>query len=289
MPIRKILYPVDFSPNCERSAKFVEYVTRQYRAELTLLHVTEASEHAFALLEVSGAVTDELRAQWLDRSRRRLEGFVKEEMPELAPKQVITEGNAAREIVKYADANGIDLIMMPTHGFSLMRRFVLGSTTARVLHDAHCPVWTGVHTDEPIALEAIPFRHLMCAVDLREKSEATIQYAAKLAAEFEADLHVTHASPVIVTPPEICVQGDLTERFAREAREELTKMLARLGVKAGVCVHPGDPAEVIREAAKAHRSNLLVVARGAATGGLGRLRAHSYSIINQAPCSVISV
>ena len=289
MPIRKILYPVDFSPNCERSAKFVEYVTRQYRAELTLLHVTEASEHAFALLEVSGAVTDELRAQWLDRSRRRLEGFVKEEMSDLAPKQVITEGNAAREIVKYADANGIDLIMMPTHGFSLMRRFVLGSTTARVLHDAHCPVWTGVHTDEPIALEGIPFRHLMCAIDLREKSEATIEYAAKLAREFEADLHVAHASPVIVTPPEICVQGDLTERFAREAREELTKMLARLNVKAGVCVHPGDPAEVIREACKAHRSNLLVIARGAASGGLGRLRAHSYSIINQAPCSVISV
>lgn len=289
MPIRKILYPVDFSPNCESSSKFVEYVTRQYQAELTLIHVTEASAQAFALLEVNGAVTDDLRVQWLERARRRLAGFVKQEMADLIPAQVVVEGNPAHEIVAYADKNGIDLIMMPTHGFSLLRRFVLGSTTARVLHDAHCAVWTGVHTDEPVALEAIPFRHILCAVDLRSKSEDTICYAAKLAGELEADLTVVHASPVIVTPPEICLQGDLTERFAREAREDLNKMVNRLGIKAQVCIHPGDPAEVVREAAKAHRSNLLVIARGAASGGLGRLRAHSYSIINQSPCSVISV
>lgn len=289
MPIRKILYPIDFSPSCERSAKFVEYVARQYRAELTLLHVTEASEHVFTMLEVSGAMSDQLRQEWMDRSRRHLENFVKHEMLDLQPKIVVREGRAGAEIVRYADEHEIDLIMLPTHGFSLFRRFVLGSVTARVLHDAHCPVWTGVHTDEPIALESLPFRHLLVGIDLRPQSESTLRYAAKLAQEFEADLTVVHASPIVVPPPEFCVEGDLTERFAFEARRDLEEMVARVGVKASVCVRPGEPAEVIRQAAIAHRSNLIVIARGMASHGLGRLRSHSYGIINHAPCSVISV
>ena len=37
---------------------------------------------------------------------------------------------------------------MPTHGYGPFRRFILGSNTAKVLHDADCPVWTGVHVEE---------------------------------------------------------------------------------------------------------------------------------------------
>jgi len=37
--------------------------------------------------------------------------------------------------------------MMPTHGLGGFRRFLLGSVTAKVLHDADCPVWTGVHLE----------------------------------------------------------------------------------------------------------------------------------------------
>ena len=52
---------------------------------------------------------------------------------------------------KWAKANQIDLIMMPTHGYGRFRALLLGSVTAKVLHDADCPVWTAVHREEVMA------------------------------------------------------------------------------------------------------------------------------------------
>jgi nucleotide-binding universal stress UspA family protein len=287
--INRILYPVAFSPGCERSVKFVEYLARKYQAELTVLHVTETSEQLFTMLEVSGAMSEQLRQEWLDQGRRRLDQFVKLNLLDLAPRIALREGRAGPEIVRYADEHGMDLIMMPTHGFSLLRRFVLGSVTARVLHDAHCAVWTGVHTEEPESLEALPVRHVLCGVDLRAASESTVRYAAGLAADFAADLTLAHASPIVIPPPEFCVENDLTKRFAREARQDLEALAQRVGVQARICVEPGEAPAVIRQAALDHRASLIVIARGAAAEGLGRLRSHSYGIINQAPCPVVSV
>ena len=45
---------------------------------------------------------------------------------------------------------------MPTHGFGPLRRFLLGSVAAKVLHDAQCPVWTSVHTDAPFGPQRVP-------------------------------------------------------------------------------------------------------------------------------------
>jgi hypothetical protein len=64
----------------------------------------------------------------------------------------LAESDAARacyvkRIVEFAHNNNITLIAMPTHGYGLFRRFLLGSVTAKVLHDADCPIWTGVHME----------------------------------------------------------------------------------------------------------------------------------------------
>jgi hypothetical protein len=42
---------------------------------------------------------------------------------------------------------GIGLIMMATRGRGLFRAALLGSVTAKVLHDADCPVWTAAHVE----------------------------------------------------------------------------------------------------------------------------------------------
>ena len=48
-------------------------------------------------------------------------------------------GEPAREIVDFAAANQVDLVMMPTHGYGPFRQLLLGSVAAKVLHDAHVP------------------------------------------------------------------------------------------------------------------------------------------------------
>jgi nucleotide-binding universal stress UspA family protein len=51
----------------------------------------------------------------------------------------------------------------------------------------------------------------------------------------------------------------------------------------------GDPAKAICAAAVQTRSGALVIARGSAAGGFGRLRTNAYAIIRQSPCPVVSV
>jgi nucleotide-binding universal stress UspA family protein len=100
---------------------------------------------------------------------------------------------------------------------------------------------------------------------------------------------MVHAIPAVTTPLATALDGDIIERLTGEARQRVHHLLAKTGARATVCVPAGDPAEVIPHTAEKHHASLLVIGRGAMAGGLGRLRAHSYSIINQAPCPVLSV
>ncbi|MEM2933347.1 MAG: universal stress protein [Methanocellales archaeon] len=54
--------------------------------------------------------------------------------------KIILEGNPAQEIVKFANANNIDLIVMGTLGKSGLERFLLGSVAEKVIRTASCPV-----------------------------------------------------------------------------------------------------------------------------------------------------
>jgi hypothetical protein len=54
-------------------------------------------------------------------------------------------------------------------------------------------------------------------------------------------------------------------------------------------VERGEVTTVVSAEAERRKSDLLIIGRGPAPGVFGRLRAHSYPIIRQSPCPVISV
>jgi nucleotide-binding universal stress UspA family protein len=54
--------------------------------------------------------------------------------------QLVTSGDPADEILKFADEIGADLIAMGSHGRTGLRRFLLGSVSRQVLDHAKCPV-----------------------------------------------------------------------------------------------------------------------------------------------------
>lgn len=49
-------------------------------------------------------------------------------------------GNPSSEIIDYANANKIELIVIPSHGRTGIGRFLLGSVAEQVVRYAHCPV-----------------------------------------------------------------------------------------------------------------------------------------------------
>jgi hypothetical protein len=106
---------------------------------------------------------------WYDdarkESQRLLDEAYADEFRNMPVRRLLLEGDVARQIADLARDEQMDLIVMPTHGYGGFRRFLLGSVTAKLLHDADCPVLTGVHLQEAPPLEPVFFRNILCAVD----------------------------------------------------------------------------------------------------------------------------
>lgn len=84
---------------------------------------------------------DVLRSERLEMSRKYLEriqaGFASEGV---AVKMESLEGTPAQTIVRYAESNNVDLIVIATHGYTGVRKLMFGSVALRVLHDSTTPV-----------------------------------------------------------------------------------------------------------------------------------------------------
>jgi nucleotide-binding universal stress UspA family protein len=283
------VFPVDLSSRSRLAAPYVRAAAQRCGAKVIVVHTVEPVDRMMYLFEAAGVSPEDLRSRWVVQGKARLELFVQKELTGLNIEPVVEEGEAAARILHVAHQRGADWIMMPTHGFSAFRRFVLGSTTARVLHGAECAVWTAaIHEEGQDAAQANP-REIVAAVAFDERSEHVLRYADTLARDCGASLIVAHATPEIVTPAPDWGAGDLGNKVNQQAAHAAGTLLGRLGIRAQVEVRCGPVGRVVREIASRRSADLVVIARGAVLEGAGRLRAHSYSIVNDAPCPVLSV
>lgn len=118
--IHEILLATDFSGSAEAAARTAAVLARNLGARLHL--VTASPDRASAELA-------------LKTIAHRLG-------PDLTPVTAVVEGRAAGAIVRYARQNGIDLVVMGTHGRTGFSHALLGSVTERVARTAPCPVVT---------------------------------------------------------------------------------------------------------------------------------------------------
>lgn len=281
MNIRHIVFPLDYSDACRRAAPHVEIAARNFGARVSLLHVLGPFPARAG--DMFQFLSDSEMQMLLSRERETLCWFARQvfssDVFESAGKlEAVThlEGEPAAKIVEYATEHDADLIMMPTHGLGTFRRLLIGSVTAKVLHDAPMPVWTSVHGNQMTAPAASVFsERLLCAVDLGPSSIQVLRAAQSLAERLKAKWCVVHA-----------VEREGTEA---QARTEAMRVLDEAGISAPVCVAHGAPASAIRQHARESRADLVVIGRGRLTDHWGRLRTNVYAIIRESPCPVLSV
>jgi nucleotide-binding universal stress UspA family protein len=287
MAFQKILFPVDMSDSCTATAPFVEAMARKYNAEVTLLHVLEMPTGLIP--DWYGGTVPVIDTGTIWRAETEAaQSYLTDRFEGLKVRRVVVEGDAAQGIDDYARENGTDLIMMPTHGYGLFRTLLLGSVTAKVLHDTPCPVWTGVHVEDTPAVSP-EFATVMCAVDRTEDSVATMRFARWLAQDNAARLFLVHAIPGAEVAPDKYFDSDLRAYLEQESRKTIDLLQEKAGVGAPLCLGAGEVSHVVRDSALGHSADLVVIGRGRATRTLGRLRSNVYSIIRDAPCPVISV
>ena len=287
LSIKHILFPVDFSPRCCAAAPYVKTVASRFGAKVTLISVAPPVFYT-AMGDPGGPVmidADEL----LRDLTQRLDSALVREFAGLQVDRVAELGDPAETIAAFARHNNVDLIMMPTHGYGSFRSLLLGSVTAKVLHDAECPVWTMAHVEDPPIAEHVATRAILCAVGETEKSVELIKYAARLASDYGATARLVHVIPGFHTGAARQADREFEDYMRVERRKTIEALQKQAGVEAPLCVAVGDIAEGVREEARRHGADLVVIGRGVLHEKLGRLRTHAYGIIRRSPCPVLSV
>lgn len=287
--IQNILFPVDFSPSCTAMAPFVKRAAAIASAKVTLLHVLEPSASPEFGFELMARPLPEVEADRTKIACGKLESYLAPEFPMHESARFVLAGEAAAQIAEFARERHFDIISMPTHA-GVFRRMLLGSTTAKVLNDADCPVLTTQHA-ETISPRPLAHREWVCAIGLTPDSTRVLRYASELAETFQVNLSLIHAIPG--AEPGLPVQLDLEERVQsmekQAARERIRDLQRGVGSHAHVSIAVGPIKDALVEAARRLRADQLVIGRSSQPGAKGRLRDLTYAVVRDAPCPVLSV
>lgn len=290
---KRLVVPVDFSERCIATAEHAAALAKQFGSELIFVHVVLRSEFEPTAFK-EGAYTKAFlltEAELTEIAVWNMKTFVRRVDAEAEVDTTILHGDPVIEIENLIKERPADLVLIPTHGYGLFRRFILGSVASKLLHDLECPVFTGAHIPEPMPIDAHSYRRIACAVDLGDESEKVLSWGMDLAMSCNAEFEVIHAAPFIDFGLAYSdwMPVDARDALIRQAREHLDALMAKVGCKAVSHVDSSDTIEYVRDMAKELRADVLVIGRSPRDGVLGRLRTNSYGIIRESPCPVISV
>ncbi|MGH9632155.1 MAG: universal stress protein [Bryobacteraceae bacterium] len=285
---KKILFPVDFSERCRAIAPSVRAFAERFRSEVVLLHVLHMPHAAWGPPELGILPDEQLALNQAAALQSRLDGYLAAEMPGVNIQRIVRIGDPALTIVEFAHKENAGLIMLPTHGYGPFRRFILGSTAAKVLHDVDCPVWTSAHAEESQASSEPRLGVILCAIDLNPRSVRILRWAASLAEACNSELKIVHAVPAVKVRAERETDLQLGGLLETDAVEGIKRMQKEAGISAEICVEEGRVETVVRQAAQQYKAGLVVLGR-TSPGLIGRLRSHDYAIIRESPCPTISI
>jgi nucleotide-binding universal stress UspA family protein len=293
MPFHRILFPVDLSESSIAMVPSVIEMARRFDAAVTVLNAfnlvrdysLSPSFENTGDAEPSAIQYSPALQKLRDQRERSLEEFARKQFSNVSHSVKIEDGDPALVIQWTVQRENTDLIMMPTKGLGKFRRLLMGSVTAKVLHDVTCPVFTSAHEPDPTMILTSSLRSIVCAVDLNSEMETIFRTAAFFAQTYGARICLVHVDPSF--------KENGQQPTALEVRHSFDHAL-------GVCT-PGTGLDIslrsldatipegIRKIAIEQEANLLVVGRGHTSGTFSRAWSHLYTIIRESPCPVLSV
>lgn len=143
LPLKKIMWPTDFSEPADEGLKIAIELATQFSAEILLVHVVAPMPTMHGAAAPTGFHIPTVLEELHDSAQKSLEDIRQERIPaEIKARTFVVDGKPAHEIVQLAAREKTDLIVIPTQGESGWQRFVFGSVAEKVVRMADCPVLT---------------------------------------------------------------------------------------------------------------------------------------------------
>ncbi len=186
MKFKKILVPVDFSPDSKKALEYAQLWGGEFGADITLLHVNTLfhkhfNKEAFAEEYRKIVAEQEQHIQkWMqEHAHLMLQGSLNVELTQGA--------SAANEILKFISTHHFDLVFMGTHGRTGAKHLLLGSVAEKVSRLSPVPVIT-THRE----MEKLDIQKILVPIDLSDNDKLLVRQTIEIAKVFDAQIHLLH-------------------------------------------------------------------------------------------------
>jgi len=184
---KKILVPLDGSKLAEAVFTYAKELAGRLDLEVILLYVGSPALHEFTPMHKAYI---QQAANTIKRQAREVQHKtgIQPGGKLVKTRGETSEGYPAEEILRYADENKVDMILMATHGRSGRKRWVMGNVADKVLRASKVPVWlvrTG--TPEEVSYDDWPRRTILVPLDGSELAEAVLPHVEALARQRGAE------------------------------------------------------------------------------------------------------
>jgi nucleotide-binding universal stress UspA family protein len=263
----KILVTLDGSELAEQSLLYADDLVLKLGSEMHLLQVSDSGEsdiHDFQVMYVNQIAQRVDR--WLQKNNRG----------DLKIKPAVVNGSPADEIVKYAEKNGIGLIIMGTHGRSGLTRWAVGSVANKVVRGTEVPVLLTRSKPAGSAKEVQVLKSVLVPLDGSEVGENALPYIVELASRVSLQIILFQAVPLafhVYPAGDMVSQVPYSEREMEPIRVQVktyldgvVKRLTESGLKVTQHIVVGNPEEAIIKKAEELKVDLVAMSTHGRSG-----------------------
>lgn len=178
---RKMLVPLDGSELAEVVFTYAKELAGRLDIDVILLHVVNPVLQGFTPMHRAYI---EHAAEILQREARSVQERSKGAKPQVKPVETrseLTVGYAPDEILRCAEKNKVDLILMASHGRSGLRRWTMGSVADKILRTSQIPVWlVRAGVPDEILYDKWPKKTILVPLDGSELAESVLPHVQTL-------------------------------------------------------------------------------------------------------------
>jgi len=263
MTYKKILVPLNGSELAEKALPYAKSIAKLKKSQVILFAVS---------LTIFVDRRDRLFTSYLEANAKELntEG--------IKTTTATSYGDVAEEIVKHANNNKIDLIVMATHGYSKAKQWMFGSVTQKVLYGTEIPVLLIKSKSPEVSAE---FNRILVLVDGSSFSESTFPYVEELTRKTNKEIILLHiCEPPIVPSYGLRPINPTWKKYRDNMWGEMEKLsttylnktmavLKKKGLKVKsrvVKAQTGEVVKTIMQVSKEENIDLIVIATQGRTG-----------------------
>jgi len=196
MDIKRILVPVDFSDYSSNALSYASRWAEHFDSRMTIMHAVVLHSEEFdeeeklRKLEIYAEEKEKERSTMLNEHKDLLEN------PEEMIDSVLLRGFSAAEVIlNHLQKEDYDLVVLGSHGYTGLKKWVFGSVTEKVLRFSPDPVLI-THGKAP---DSLP-RKVLIPIDFSEHSKRAVSLVPILRSWFNPEFHFMHAIELGVFP-----------------------------------------------------------------------------------------